>query len=127
MFSTAPPPALAAALDASLTVIGTEPERRRRVRELAGALRGMLVERGVDIGRSESQIIPVMLMDSNRATSAAADVQREGFDVRAIRPPAVAPGTARLRISVNALLDESTLQRLACALQKVVSCSVASS
>lgn len=127
MFSTAPPPALAAALDASLTVIEREPERRRRVQELAGSLRGMLAGQGVDIGRSQSQIVPVLLGENDRAKTVAAELQHEGFDIRAIRPPAVPPGTARLRVSVNALLDESTLQRFASTLQKVTSCSVVSS
>ena len=127
MFSTAPPPALAAALDASLRVIEQEPERRRRLQELASFLRGVLVERGVDIGGSQSQIIPVILGENDRAKSVAAELEHEGFDVRAIRPPAVPPGTARLRVSVNALLDEVTLQRFASALLKVRTCSVVSS
>jgi len=127
MFSTAPPPALAAAMDASLTVIEQEPQRRRRVQELAGLLRGMLAGQGVDIGRSQSQIIPVMLGGNDRAKFIAVELQREGFDVRAIRPPAVPQGTARLRVSVNALLDESILQRFASILQKVTLCSAVSS
>jgi 8-amino-7-oxononanoate synthase len=127
MFSTAPPPALAAALDASLTVIKQEPERRRREQELAGFLRGLLAEKGIDIGRSQSQIIPILLGDNDRAKSIADELQREGFDVRAIRPPAVPAGTARLRVSVNALLDESTLQHFVSTLLKVASCSMVSS
>jgi 8-amino-7-oxononanoate synthase len=127
MFSTAPPPALAAALDASLTVIEQEPERRHRELELAGFLRGLLAEKGIDIGRSQSQIIPILLGENDRAKSIAADLQREGFDVRAIRPPAVPAGTARLRVSVNALLDQSTLHRFASTLLKVASCSMVSS
>ena len=60
MFSTAPPPALAAALDASLSVIEDEPDRRRRVRDLSAGLRAALTERDIDIGHSESQIIPII-------------------------------------------------------------------
>jgi 8-amino-7-oxononanoate synthase len=127
MFTTAPPPALAAALDASLDVIGTEPERRRRVQSLGESLRGMLAGKGLDIGSSVSHIIPVILGENERAKGVAAELQREGFDVRAIRPPAVPAGTARLRISVNALLDESLLQRFTATLEKLTSCSVASS
>ena len=43
-------------------------------------------------------------------------LQKEGFDVRAIRPPTVAPKTARLRISVHADHSEKTIDRLATAL-----------
>lgn len=127
IFSTAPPPALAAALDASLLVSGNEPGRRQRVQELSLKLRGMFAEYGLNIGRSESQIIPLILGENERARAVAADLQREGFDVRAVRPPAVPPGTARLRISVNAQLDEATLQGFASAAHRTILCSTASS
>lgn len=127
MFSTAPPPSIAAALDASISVIKDEPERRRRVQDLSAGLRAILTERGINIGRSESQIIPIILGENERAKAAAAELQGEGFDVRAIRPPAVPPGTARLRISVNATLTEAILGRFADAVQRVTQCSVVSS
>ena len=127
MFSTAPPPALAAALDASLSVIEDEPDRRRRVRDLSAGLRATLAGRDINIGHSESQIIPIILGDNLRAKSAASDLQQEGFDVRAVRPPAVPPGTARLRVSVNAKLDEGILERFAASVQRVTSCSAVSS
>jgi 8-amino-7-oxononanoate synthase len=127
MFSTAPPPALASALDTSLSLIDEEPQRRLRVQNLSAGLRAALTERGINIGRSESQIIPIILGDNARAKAAATNLQQEGFDVRAIRPPAVAPGTARLRVSVNANLDETVLERFAASVQRVASCSAVSS
>lgn len=127
MFSTAPPPALAAALDASLSLIASEPERRQRVKELSSELRDLLRAEACDTGRSASQIIPVLLGDNERASSAAHALQQDGFDVRAIRPPAVPAGTARLRISVNAALQLSELRRFAAAVGKVASCSAVSS
>lgn len=127
MFSTAPPPALAAALDTSLSLIESEPERRRRVKELSSTLRTMLRDGGADIGRSESQIVPIFLGENGRAKSVAEDLQDEGFDVRPIRPPAVPAGTARLRISVNALLEDSTLRHFVDSVQRITSCSAVSS
>ena len=120
MFSTAPPPAIAAALDASLSVLSEEPQRRQRLRELSLTLRALLCERGIRIGGSESQIIPIVLGDNESARAAAEELQSEGFDVRAIRPPAVAPGTARLRVSVNTQLDETILRRFADATLRAV-------
>jgi len=111
IFSTAAPPAVAAALEASLDVIAAEPERRERVRFLAGYLRERLTEAGIAVPAGDSPIIPVIIGENERAVAVAADLQHAGFDVRAIRPPAVAAGTARLRISINAGLSEEILDR----------------
>jgi len=118
IFSTAPPPPVAAALEASLNVIGDEPERRQALRKNTDLLRGLIREAGIEIGTSDSQIIPVILGQNERACSVAEELQQEGFDVRAFRPPTVPDGTARLRITVNANHDESTLRRFAQALEK---------
>jgi 8-amino-7-oxononanoate synthase len=131
VFSTAPPPALADALDASLTIVAEEPERRERVLRRAAHLRARLAAAGIDTGPSRSQIIPIVIGDNDRAVEVARAVQAEGFDVRAIRPPSVPAGTARLRVSVNAGLSEATLDRfvdvLAIALREAGRCSAASS
>ena len=116
VFSTAPPPALAHALDASLTIVEEEPERRARLRSLAGHLRARLRASGVDVPSADSPIVPVIIGDNEQTVAVAARLQQSGFDIRAIRPPSVPPGTARLRISVNAGLDEATLDRFAEAL-----------
>jgi 8-amino-7-oxononanoate synthase len=127
IFSTAPPPPVAAAIEAALDVIAAEPERRSRLLALAGYLRERLgslppppADQRVGCGPGDpphsSQIIPVILGTNERAVEVAAELQRHGFDVRAIRPPTVPPGTARLRISVNANLSENVLDRfVACA------------
>jgi 8-amino-7-oxononanoate synthase len=126
MFSTAPPPALADALDASLAIVEAEPERRERLSARSTYLRTKLAAAGVDIPGGSSQIVPVVLGDNARATAVAAALQNEGFDVRAIRPPSVPDGTARLRISVNAGLSEQTLDSfvdvLGAALKEVALC-----
>jgi 8-amino-7-oxononanoate synthase len=131
IFSTAPPPAMAAALDAALTVIEDEPERRTQLLERARLLRELLIAGGVPARAGDSQIIPVILGDNARAVAVAAMMQQAGFDVRAIRPPTVPPDTARLRISVNFNLDETILRRFAetliAALAETTLCSVASS
>jgi 8-amino-7-oxononanoate synthase len=111
IFSTAAPPAIAAALDASLDVIAAEPERRERVRFLARYLRERLAEAGIAVPAGDSPIIPVIIGENERAVAVAARLQEAGFDVRAIRPPTVPAGTARLRISVNVGLSEEILDR----------------
>jgi 8-amino-7-oxononanoate synthase len=111
IFSTAAPPAIAAALDASLDVIAAEPERRERVRSLARYLRERLAEAGIAVPAGDSPIIPVIMGENDRAVAVAAALQQAGFDVRAIRPPTVPQGTARLRVSVNVNLSEETIDR----------------
>jgi 8-amino-7-oxononanoate synthase len=114
VFSTAPPPAQADAIDASLDIIAAEPARRAAVLSKAALLRARL---GVD-GRS--QIIAVVLGDNDKALAVAASLQQQGFDVRAIRPPSVPAGTARLRVSVNAALADADVNRFADALTAVL-------
>ena len=97
IFSTAPPPSIVAALDASLDIVEGEPQRRVAVLELARALRMQLRTAGVPLPDGTSQIVPVLLGDNDRAMAVAGALQADGFDVRAIRPPTVPPGTARLR------------------------------
>jgi 8-amino-7-oxononanoate synthase len=113
IFSTAAPPAVAAALDASLDVIAAEPERRERVRYLSRYLRDRLTEAGVPVPLDDSPIIPVIIGENDRAVAVAAALQSAGFDVRAIRPPTVPAGSARLRVSINVGLSEDILDRFA--------------
>src|SRR5579872_451854 len=105
IFSTAPPPAIAAAIEASLEVIANEPERRERLLARARYLRERLGLGG------DSPIIPIIIGENERAVAVARELQAAGFDVRAIRPPTVPSGTARLRITVNQGLNEEVLDR----------------
>jgi len=131
VFSTAAPPALAAALDASLDVVDAEPERRRRVLALAARLRHRLASDGLIDAGGTSQIVPIVLGQNESAVAVAGCLQRDGFDARAIRWPTVAQGSARLRVSINAGLSEATIDRFGDALVRAVKesgiCSVASS
>jgi 8-amino-7-oxononanoate synthase len=120
VFSTAPPPANAAALDASLTIVTDEPERRARVRARAALLRRRLADSAIAVSSGSSQIIPIIIGGNRRAMAIASAVQADGFDVRAIRPPSVAPGTARLRVSVNAGLSEADLNRFVDSLSRAL-------
>jgi len=116
VFSTAPPPSVAAALDASLDLIEREPQRRTALLDRARALRLRLTAAGVPLPGGSSQILPVLLGDNDRAMAVADALQADGFDVRAIRPPTVPPGTARLRISVNVHLTDELMERFVTAL-----------
>jgi 8-amino-7-oxononanoate synthase len=120
IFSTAPPPAVAAALNAALDVIEEEPETRAKLLSLARVLRGALREKGIEIPVGQSQIISIIIGESEKVVEIASKLQAEGFDARAIRPPTVPEGTARLRVSVNVGLDEETLLRFASSVKKAM-------
>jgi len=119
VFSTASPPSVAAALLASLDVIAAEPERRKRLATRVARLHDALEAHGLVFPCARSHIVPIVIGDNDRTLAAAAALQAKGFDVRAIRPPSVPPGTARLRISINAGLDDDTIDRFASALAGV--------
>jgi 8-amino-7-oxononanoate synthase len=130
IFSTAPPPALASALDVSLDLVEEEPQRRAALRKCAATLRARLLAAGIPVAPGTSHIVPVLIGGNDAAVAVADAMQADGFDVRAIRPPSVPPGTARLRISVNVNLTDDVIERcvasLASACQKA-SCSAGSS
>ena len=131
IFSTAPPPPVAAAVAASLDVVAAEPERRARLASRVGRMHDALEAQGFVFPCQRSHILPIVLGENDRAVAAADALRAEGFDVRAVRPPSVPDGTARLRISINAGLDDETIERFAAVLARVfrdvVLCSAVSS
>lgn len=116
IFSTAPTPAIASAIDAALDIIEGEPERRARLLERSARLRNLLAAQGLAVSPGRSQILSLIIGENRAAVEIATAMQEQGFDVRAIRPPTVPPGTARLRISVNLGVEDGDLERLAEAL-----------
>lgn len=100
IYSTAPSPLMAATVRESLRILADEPVRRENLAILvARAGEGLKQRLGVEPG--PSQIIPVPIGDNARAVKIAAEMRNFGFDVRAIRPPTVPEGTARLRLSIT--------------------------
>jgi 8-amino-7-oxononanoate synthase len=85
---------------------------RRALHASAATFRTELAGRGISAA-GEHYVVPVVLGDDARAVRVAGALQEQGYDVRAIRPPSVPPGTARLRISVHADHDPTMLTRLA--------------
>jgi len=71
-----------------------------------------LRERGLDCAATGSQIVPVLVGSNEEALSAAEFLLAEGFAVRAIRPPTVPAGKARLRLSLTASIERNELDRL---------------
>jgi 8-amino-7-oxononanoate synthase len=117
IFSTALPPYFAAHVRAGWELAAEADAERARLAASAKVLRDELRARDFDLLRSESQIVPVVLGENEKAVAVAEQLRAAGFGVRAIRPPTVAPGTARLRISVTARHPEIVLRELAAAIE----------
>lgn len=111
IFSTAPSPLAAAVARAALAILADEPQRRQRLHALiahAGARLGPL---GATV--TGTQVMPLLVGDDRAALDLAASVQRAGFDVRAIRPPTVPAGSARLRLSLTLHVGVAEIDSLA--------------
>ena len=115
IFATAPSPLIAAVTRAALEISRTNPERRERLAHLV-QFAGNELRRRCDVEPSGSHILPVIVGADQAAVALAASLQRKGFDVRAIRPPTVPEGTARLRIALTLNVDEAIVADLFAAL-----------
>jgi len=99
VFSTALPPAVAAAARAAIAIVRSEPERRERLWSNARSLHAQLAGAGLDLQPLESPILPLVVGDSADALAVAARALEHGVLAPAIRPPTVPEGTARLRVT----------------------------
>jgi 8-amino-7-oxononanoate synthase len=124
IYTTALPPAVAAATRAALGVSQRENWRREKVLTLARRLRAGL--EGCSHGASlppllsPGTIVPVLLGEAERALAASQALEARGFLVAAIRPPTVPVGTARLRITLSAAHEEAQVDALIEALTQVL-------
>ncbi len=111
IFTTALPPVVVAFSLKAFKRLPALEEARQRVRGLASSLRQAL---GLSAPGLEAQvpIVPVILGASERALAVSRDLFSAGFWAPAIRPPTVPEGTARLRLSLTALMEESQLEPL---------------
>lgn len=115
IYTTAPPPAQAAALTAAIDVVAAEPERRARLREISLTLRDALAARGwagVTSGKHVTPIVPLHVGTADAALALADRLEQAGVLAVAIRPPTVPPGTARVRLSLRCDLTDGDLTRV---------------
>lgn len=112
VYSTAPPPLLAAATLAALDVLAQEPWRKHHLQRLIGHLRTGLVAQGWNVLPSSTPIQPVLIGDNARTLALAQGLIEAGFWVGAIRPPTVPPHSARLRITLSAAHSLDQVQGL---------------
>lgn len=102
IYTTALPPAVAAAALAAVGLMQAEPGRRAHLHHLIRHLRAGARRRGLDFVDSQTPIQPFIVGGDARALALAEALRLEGFWVTAIRPPTVPKGTARLRVTLSA-------------------------
>ncbi len=117
IYTTASPPFLAAAVEASLTIIREETWRRRRLSALIDLLKRGLRGSRARLSPSETPIQPLIIGGNADAVRASQALRERGIIVPAIRPPTVPEGTARLRISLSSAHDEADVEGLVVALR----------
>lgn len=108
IFTTALPPRVGAWWLEMLLRVQADDRARQRLHQNAKLFRETLAQHGVDSG-SSAYIVAVILGEDRAAVAAAKDLQDRGFDIRAIRPPTVPAGTARLRVSIHADHEKAQL------------------
>jgi len=112
LYSTNMPAAIAAAADAAVSVMEEEPQRQRRVRELAVYVRKELAQTRFGVPSGSSPIVPIVIGAEIAALEAAEKLMSEGLLVLAIRPPTVARGTCRLRVTLSCEHSDSEIEQL---------------
>jgi 8-amino-7-oxononanoate synthase len=113
IFSTAPPPPAIAAALAALELLKERPHRVHRLHSNARALRRALAEEGFPIGDSDMPIVPLIVGEERNAMRLCQEAIVRGVFAQAIRPPTVATGASRLRLTAMASHTPSDLRNAA--------------
>jgi 8-amino-7-oxononanoate synthase len=119
IFTTALPAALAEATRCSLQILQQEDWRRERLQELTGRFQERVSALGFELQPSATAIQPLIAGSAEKALAWSEQLAQQGILVTAIRPPTVAPNSARLRVTFSASHDDEHLQRLLQALERI--------
>lgn len=119
IFTTALAPAIGCWWLEAVQCVRSDDARREQLHEAAAIFRTALATHGVKPPGTD-YIVPVVIGGDAAALSAASQLQARGYDIRAIRPPTVAEGTAQLRVSVHADHDREMLKATAAAVADAI-------
>ena len=113
IFSTAPPPPVIAAAATALEMLEARPRQVERLAANATVLRASLSAEGLELGDSQTHIVPVLVGEAEAAVALCERSLERGVFAQAIRPPTVPEGTSRLRLTVMASHRAGELQHAA--------------
>lgn len=119
IYTTAMPPAVAAAASAALRLAQRDSWRREKLQKLVARLRAGAAALGLPLLASATAIQPLLVGDAARALRLSDALFEQGYWVSAIRPPTVPAGSARLRITLSAAHSEADVDALLSALERV--------
>ena len=119
IYTTAMPPAIAAASLTSLKLVQAEHWRREKLTARIKQFRAGAEQRGLQLMASQTPIQPIVVGASELAIQMSQALKAKGVLVTAIRPPTVPAGTARLRVTLNASHTEQQVEQLLTALADV--------
>jgi len=112
IYTTAIPPAVAAASLEALSLVQEESWRRQHLAALIARFRDGARQLDLPLMDSSSAIQPLLLGDAKRAVSLSLMLRERGLLIGAIRPPTVPAGTSRLRITLSAAHSEAQVDQL---------------
>lgn len=121
IYTTAMPPAVAAATRASLRLIQTEHWRREHLQTLIAHFRQGATQLGLQLMESFSPIQPIIIGSEAKTLAIADGLAARGILIIAIRPPTVPAGSSRLRITFSAQHSVAQVDQLLNALGDVMS------
>lgn len=119
IYSTAMPPAVAAATLESLRLLQEESWRIRHLQQLILQFRSGAQQRGLPVMESPTAIQPLLVGAADKALQLSSQLQQRGFLVSAIRPPTVPQGSSRLRITLSAAHSPDQIESLLNVLQEL--------
>jgi 8-amino-7-oxononanoate synthase len=126
IFTTALPPPALGAIDAALDLVPEMGAERERLDRVGDQVRSSLRSAGVDVGSSNSHIVPAIVGNAERTLALSRQLEEAGILAAAIRPPTVSPGSSRLRLALRATHGDEDVDRLLSALTSVASVALSS-
>lgn len=113
IYSTGLPPACLGAAREAISIVSSHPEMGKDLSIKASRFHDFLGQSGLKLPANESHIIPILVGENDKALLFSRLVVEKGLLIKAIRPPTVPSGTARVRLSITLSMSDESLKRAA--------------